>query len=93
MTNKTIRANPLRASLAGFSLLALATAAQAQARSAGNEVDQLVITAARTILPASALPLTPCPYANAPRPACCPQWAFSSSWPRLRAWSDSWPSP
>lgn len=57
---RTISTSSRRASvLAGLSLLALtvATAAQAQDRAA-TDVDQLVVTAARTILPASALPLT-----------------------------------
>ena len=48
--------------LAGLSLLALAVAtsaqAQAQDKEAATDVDQLVVTATRTILPASALPLT-----------------------------------
>lgn len=58
MTTNTIRVNLRRSSLACLSLLALARAAQAQDGSAANEVDHFVITAARTILPASALPLT-----------------------------------
>jgi iron complex outermembrane recepter protein len=37
---------------------AMATTAQAQAADAGREVDEVTITAARTILPANALPLT-----------------------------------
>ena len=46
--------------LAGLSLLALAvaTAAAAQEKAETTDVDQLVVTATRTILPASALPLT-----------------------------------
>jgi iron complex outermembrane receptor protein len=58
---RTISANGRRASaLAGLSLLALATATAARAEdvAAATDVDQLVVTAARTILPASALPLT-----------------------------------
>lgn len=58
---RTISANGRRASaLAGLSLLALAaaTAARAEDVAAATDVDQLVVTAARTILPASALPLT-----------------------------------
>ena len=43
--------------LAGLSLLALGVATAAQAQDA-TDVDQLVVTATRTILPASALPLT-----------------------------------
>jgi iron complex outermembrane receptor protein len=43
--------------LAGLSLMALAVATAANAQDA-TDVDQLVVTAARTILPASALPLT-----------------------------------
>jgi len=51
---------PRAAALAGLSLLALAvaTAAGAQETSDTTDVDQLVVTATRTILPASALPLT-----------------------------------
>jgi iron complex outermembrane receptor protein len=45
-----------RASLAGLSLAALGAATMTQAQT--TDVDQVVITAARTILPASALPLT-----------------------------------
>lgn len=44
--------------LAAVSLLALACASVAHAQSASSDVDQVVITAARTRLPASALPLT-----------------------------------
>lgn len=46
--------------LAGLSLMALAiaTAAHAEDKAEPTDVDQLVVTAARTILPASALPLT-----------------------------------
>jgi iron complex outermembrane receptor protein len=46
--------------LAGLSLLALtvATAAHAEDKPETTDVDQLVVTATRTILPASALPLT-----------------------------------
>ena len=46
--------------LAGLSLtaLAIATAAHAEDKAEPTDVDQLVVTAARTILPASALPLT-----------------------------------
>lgn len=58
---RTISANGRRASaLAGLSLLALAaaTAAHAEDKAEATDVDQLVVTAARTILPASALPLT-----------------------------------
>jgi len=43
---------------AAVSLLALACASAAHAQSGGTDVDQVVITAARTNLPASALPLT-----------------------------------
>jgi iron complex outermembrane receptor protein len=43
--------------LAGLSLMALSVATAAHAQDA-TDVDQLVVTAARTILPASALPLT-----------------------------------
>ncbi|CAN7623320.1 TonB-dependent receptor [Caulobacter sp. LjRoot300] len=48
------------AALAGLSLLALAaaTAVHAEDKAEATDVDQLVVTAARTILPASALPLT-----------------------------------
>ena len=51
---------PRAALLAGLSLLALAaaTAAHAQDKTETTDVDQLVVTATRTILPASALPLT-----------------------------------
>jgi iron complex outermembrane receptor protein len=58
---RTFSASGVRASaLAGLSLLALAAATSAQAAdpAAATDVDQLVVTAARTILPASALPLT-----------------------------------
>ncbi|TCS14078.1 TonB-dependent receptor [Caulobacter sp. BK020] len=58
---RTISAKGRRASiLAGLSLLALATATTARAEDGkdATDVDQLVVTAARTILPASALPLT-----------------------------------
>ncbi|MBW8893105.1 MAG: TonB-dependent receptor plug domain-containing protein [Burkholderiales bacterium] len=58
---RTISAKGLRAAaLAGLSLLALAaaTAARAEDKAEATDVDQLVVTAARTILPASALPLT-----------------------------------
>ncbi|HJV43592.1 TonB-dependent receptor [Caulobacter sp.] len=58
MSSKTSHTNVRRAGLAGLSLLALATAARGQARSDTTDVDQVVITAARTVLPASALPLT-----------------------------------
>ena len=58
MTSKTLQANLRRASLAGLSLLALTTAARAQNKSENNDVEQVVVTATRTILPASALPLT-----------------------------------
>ena len=58
MTSKISQANLRRASLAGLSLLALATAARAQNKSENSDVEQVVVTAARTILPASALPLT-----------------------------------
>jgi len=44
--------------LAGLSLTALAVATAAHAQEAATNVDQLVVTATRTILPASALPLT-----------------------------------
>jgi len=46
--------------LTGLSLtaLAIATAAHAEDKAEPTDVDQLVVTAARTILPASALPLT-----------------------------------
>ncbi|MBO9546503.1 TonB-dependent receptor [Caulobacter sp.] len=46
------------ARLAAVSLLTLACATAAHAQSGGTDVDQVVITAARTSLPASALPLT-----------------------------------
>nr|WP_295108999.1 TonB-dependent receptor [uncultured Caulobacter sp.] len=46
------------ARLAAVSVLALACATAARAQSSGTDVDQVVITAARTSLPASALPLT-----------------------------------
>ncbi|GGL45905.1 TonB-dependent receptor [Caulobacter rhizosphaerae] len=58
---RTISAKGLRAAaLAGLSLLALAaaTAVHAEDKAEATDVDQLVVTAARTILPASALPLT-----------------------------------
>lgn len=58
---RTISASSARASaLAGLSLLALAvaTCAQAAEPAGPTDLDQLVVTAARTILPASALPLT-----------------------------------
>ncbi len=56
---KHVSTTPLRgAFLAGLSLAALAQAAAAQTRGPETDVDQVVITAARTILPASALPLT-----------------------------------
>ena len=50
--------SPQARRLAAASLLALACASVAHAQSASGDVDQVVITAARTILPASALPLT-----------------------------------
>jgi iron complex outermembrane receptor protein len=51
---------PRAAALAGLSLLALAvaTTARAEEKPEVTDVDQLVVTATRTILPASALPLT-----------------------------------
>ena len=54
------RATARRLALSGLSLWALATAAQAEDMRApdSTDLDQVVITAARTILPASALPLT-----------------------------------
>jgi iron complex outermembrane receptor protein len=58
---RTISAKGRRASaMAGLSLLALAaaTAVHAEDKAETTDVDQLVVTAARTILPASALPLT-----------------------------------
>lgn len=58
---RTISAKgPRAAALAGLSLLALAaaTAVHAEDKAEATDVDQLVVTAARTILPASALPLT-----------------------------------
>lgn len=55
MSFEAVRARRL-AAFSGLSLLALASAAHAQARD--TDVDQVVITAARTVLPASALPLT-----------------------------------
>ena len=54
MSSQVVRARRF----AAVSLLALASAGAAQAQSSANDVDQVVITAARTILPASALPLT-----------------------------------
>jgi iron complex outermembrane receptor protein len=50
--------SPKARRLAAVSLLALACASAAHAQSGGSDVDQVVITAARTRLPASALPLT-----------------------------------
>jgi iron complex outermembrane receptor protein len=62
MTIENSHANGRRAALAGLSVLALtlgARGAYAQDRAeAPADVDALVVTAARTILPASALPLT-----------------------------------
>jgi iron complex outermembrane receptor protein len=54
------RATARRLALSGLSLWALATAAHAEETRDPNatDLDQVVITAARTILPASALPLT-----------------------------------
>jgi iron complex outermembrane receptor protein len=51
---------PRAVALAGLSLLALAaaTAVHAEDKTETTDVDQLVVTATRTILPASALPLT-----------------------------------
>ncbi len=46
------------AALSSLSLFALACAGAAHAQTAATDVDQVVITAARTVLPASALPLT-----------------------------------
>jgi len=58
MTRKISQAHARRAGLAGLSLLTLASVAQAQDKPGAGDVEQVVVTAARTILPASALPLT-----------------------------------
>jgi len=55
MTKQVSSARVRLALLAGLSPLALSSAAFAQAQ---TDIDQVVVTAARTILPASALPLT-----------------------------------
>jgi iron complex outermembrane receptor protein len=58
MTKQVSSARLRLSFLAGLSLAALAQAAVAQTRTQDSDVDQVVVTAARTILPASALPLT-----------------------------------
>ncbi len=58
MTKQVSHTRLRLACLAGLSLAALAQAAAAQTRGQESDVDQVVVTAARTILPASALPLT-----------------------------------